>query len=106
MAGRVRQRQVSTAPLLSAAASSSSTSITVLTATQRKTTTIEVVSYFPPDIEVILEKLKSWTELPQRPSQDHDHPDPDDDYCYHIESVVAKARVKIDGLYRLRFLVR
>jgi hypothetical protein len=84
----------------------SSSSIPMLVATWSKTSTIEVVPYFPPDLEVILENPKSWAKLPQRSPQDYDHPDPDDDYCYHIESVVVKARVKIDGLNRLRFLMR
>jgi hypothetical protein len=84
----------------------SSSSIPMLVATRSKTSTIEVVPYFPPDLEVILENPKSWAKLPQRSPQDYDHPDPDDDYCYHIESVVVKARVKIDGLNRLRFLMR
>ncbi len=85
MAERVCQREVSTAPLPSAAASSSSSSIPVLAATRRKITTIKVLPYFPLDFEVVHEKPKCWTELPQRLPQDFDHPDPDEDDCYRIQ---------------------
>ncbi len=109
MAERIRKKEelsVSTASSSSAATSSSSSSAPKLMTTRQKTTTIEVVPYFPPDVEVVMESPRNWDELPPRPQQLYDHPGPDDDNCYHIESVVARARVKIDGLYRLRFLVR
>ncbi len=105
MAERMRRREESN--VLSAAAySSSSSAISKSVGTKRMTTTIVAVPYFPPDLEVILERPDSFDGLPRRPSQKYSHPGPDDDGCYRIESVIARARVKIDGHYRIRFLVR
>ncbi|CAM6032160.1 unnamed protein product [Sphagnum compactum] len=115
MADRMRQREessASTEPLPSAAASSPSSAS--LSSTIRKITTIEAfteedgdrVPYFPPNLKVFLEEPKSWDNLPKRSRLRFNHPLPDDDGCYHIESVIARAQVKIDGVFRLRFLVR
>jgi hypothetical protein len=114
MADRMRQREessASTEPLPSAAASPSSAS---LSSPICKITTIEAfteedgdrVPYFPPNLKVFLEEPKSWDNLPKRSRLRFNHPLPDDDGCYHIESVIARAQVKIDGVFRLRFLVR
>jgi hypothetical protein len=55
---------------------------------------------------VFLLEPSDWKDLPKRTVKKFNTPDPDDDGYYKVESVIAKADVKIDGSFTLRYLFR